>query len=161
MSREELRLWGDFGFSLLRVYSWLQRAERALAAQYQLGPSHVEALYLLYRLAPKEGWIPLRQLYEFFPLTSPAVGRLFRHLAYWRYVELHRDKADRRRILVRLLPAAYQVLHEIESLRARTLQHLFPPLSGGQLRQWVEQLKTVTFASACAGVEKSLEILPE
>ncbi|MCX7606190.1 MAG: hypothetical protein N2170_02835 [Bacteroidia bacterium] len=144
MSREESLLWSDLGFSLMRLYSNLQKEEKELAIRYQLGSTHLEMLFLLSRLN-EGGWIPVRQLYPFFPLTQPAVGRILRHLAYWRFVELRRDKVDRRCLLVRLLPNAHKLLEEVESLRAQVLRTFFPTVTPQQLKSWVEALRNTTF----------------
>lgn len=162
MSREECLLWGDLGFSLLRLYTLLQREEKELAAQYQLGIPHVEALYLLSRLEEGQGqWMPIARLYPYLPITQPAVGRLLKHLAYWRFVELERDKADRRRLLVRLLPKGYKLLEEIEQMRARILRRFFPELSSRELRLWVAALQNHTFVGAKGyHVESSMGIHP-
>ncbi|MCS7297425.1 MAG: MarR family winged helix-turn-helix transcriptional regulator [Bacteroidia bacterium] len=149
MSREECMLWSDLGFSLLRLHTLLQREEKELAARYQLGAPHVEVLYLLSRLQCGEGeWMLASRLYPYLPITQPAIGRILKHLRYWRFVELQRDKGDRRRLLVRLLPAAQKLLSEIEFMRARTLRQFFPSLSPSQLRIWVEALRNRTFAAA-------------
>lgn len=149
MSREECLLWGDLGFSLLRMYALLQREEKELAAQYQLGIPHIEALYLLSRLEDDQGrWMPVARIYPHLPITQPAVGRLLKHLAYWRFIELQRDKADRRRLLVRLLSKGYKLLEEVELMRARILQQFFPEISARELRGWVAALRNRTFARA-------------
>lgn len=158
MSREESTLWGDLGFSLMRLYSSLQREEKELALRYQLGPTHVEALFLLSRLQEGKEWIPVRRLYPFFPLTQPAVGRILRHLAYWRFVEIQRDKTDRRCLLVTLLPRGRKLLEEVEGVRARVLRTFFPGLSASQLRTWVEALRNRTFAAPSPHVEASMGI---
>jgi len=146
MSREESLLWGDLGFSLLRVYATLQREEKELAAQYQLGIPHVEALYLLSRLEEGRGqWMLVSRLYPYLPITQPAVGRLIKHLAYWRFVELRRDEADRRRLMVRILPKGYKLMEEVELIRAQTLRRFFPNLSAHELHAWVEALRSCTF----------------
>ncbi|MCX8112223.1 MAG: hypothetical protein N3E49_03360 [Bacteroidia bacterium] len=146
MSREESLLWGDLGFSLLRIYSFLQREEKELAAQYQLGTPHVEVLYLLSRLEESKGqWMPVAQLYPYLPITQPAVGRILKHLAYWRFLELQRDRSDRRRLLVRLLPKGYKLLEQVEKRRAQTLRRFFPNLPASQLRAWVEAMRNRTF----------------
>ncbi|MEN3040008.1 MAG: hypothetical protein ABDH66_00505 [Bacteroidia bacterium] len=161
MSREESLLWGDLGFSLLRLYNFLQREEKALAARYQLGVPHVEALYLLSRLEKEESgqWMHVSQLYPYLPVTQPAVGRILKHLAYWRFIELQRDKSDRRRLLVRLLPKGYKFLEELEMRRAQTLRRFFPKLSPSELGTWVEALRNRTFAcSESHHVEPSMGI---
>ncbi|MCS7152740.1 MAG: MarR family winged helix-turn-helix transcriptional regulator [Bacteroidia bacterium] len=148
MSREESLLWSDLGFSLLRVYTTLQREEKGFAAQYQLGTPHVEVLYLLSRLEEKAGrWIAVSRLYPYLPITQPAVGRILKHLAYWRYVELQRDKSDRRRLMVRLLLRGHKLLEKVEEMRAQTLRRFFPHLSPAQLKGWVEVLRSCTFAA--------------
>lgn len=147
MSREESVLWSHLGFSLLKLYSRLQREEKALAARYQLGASHVEMLSALSHLEenPAE-WIPVQRLYPFFALTQPAVGRILRHLEYWGFVRLCRDKTDRRRLLVRLEPKGHKLLEEIELHRAQVLRSAFPEVSPRQLRSWVQALRSLNFA---------------
>lgn len=148
MSREECLLWGDLGFSLLRMYSLIQREEKELAAQYQLGIPHVEALYLLSRLEEAHGqWMPVARLYPYLPITQPAVGRLLKHLAYWRFIDLRRDDSDRRRLMVRILPKGYKLMEEVELMRAQTLRRFFPNLSAHELHAWVEALRSCTFVS--------------
>ncbi|MCS6895415.1 MAG: hypothetical protein NZZ60_04610 [Bacteroidia bacterium] len=150
MSREECLLWSDLGFSLLRVYSLLQREEKELAAQYQLGTPHVEVLYLLSRLEKEERgqWMLVSCLYPYLPITQPAVGRILKHLSYWRFIELQRDKGDRRRLLVRLLPKGYRFIEELEIHRAQILRKFFPKLSRTDLNTWVEAVRNRTFAYA-------------
>jgi len=146
MQRSESQLWSDLGFSLLWVYGHLQRKEKEVAARHQLGPTHLEVLFVLARLHSLHPvWIPARLLYPYFSLTQPAIGRILRHLAYWRFVELVRDKRDRRRLLVRLLPKAHQLLDEISALRTAVLQDFFSDLSPRQLRRWIQALQHRTF----------------
>ncbi|RMF49181.1 MAG: MarR family transcriptional regulator [Bacteroidetes bacterium] len=163
MQRSQSQLWSDLGFSLLWVYSHLQRKEKEVAARHQLGPTHLEVLFVLARLQSLYPvWIPARLVYPYFCLTQPAIGRILRHLAYWRFVELVRDKRDRRRQLVRLLPKAHQLLDEIAALRTAVLQDFFSGLSPRQLRKWTEALQHRTFerfVPACGenGEHTSLE----
>ncbi len=147
MSREESVLWSRLGFSLLKLYGKLQREEKALAARYQLGASHVEMLSALSHLEEKPGeWIPVQAVYPFFALTQPAIGRILRHLEYWGFVHMCRDKSDRRRLLVRLDPKAHKLLEEIELHRAHILRSAFPDVSPKQLRSWVQALRSLNFA---------------
>lgn len=151
MGREEAFLWNELGFSLMRLYHLLQKEEKELAFRHQLGTTHVEMLYLLSRLGAGEDWLPVRRVYSYFALTQPAIGRILRHLAYWKYVELRRDKADRRCLLVRLLPAAYTLLEELEALRAHIVRSAFPDMPVPKLRQWIEGLRRATFAAHTNG----------
>lgn len=146
MRRSKPHLWSELGFSLLQVYGQLQRKEKEVAARYQLGTTHIEVLFVLHRLQSlHSAWIPVRLLYPYFPLTQPAIGRILRHLAYWHFIELVRDKRDRRRLLVRLLPKTYSLLEEIATLRMEVLQDFFSALSPRQLNKWVETLQYRTF----------------
>ncbi|GIV25258.1 MAG: hypothetical protein KatS3mg026_0950 [Bacteroidia bacterium] len=146
MRRNKAQLWNELGFSLLQVYSQLQRKEKEVAGRHQLGATHIEVLFVLHRLQSLHaGWIPVRLLYPYFSLTQPAVGRILRHLAYWRFIEMVRDKRDRRRLLVRLLPKTYSLLEEIAALRKEVLEDFFSALSPRQLTKWVETLQHRTF----------------
>ncbi|MCS7189070.1 MAG: hypothetical protein RMJ66_00065 [Bacteroidia bacterium] len=157
MSREENLLWGDLSFSLMRLYNTLQKEEKELAFKYQLGITHVEVLFILSRLSEDGEWIPVKRLYPYLPLTQPAIGRVLRHLSYWRFVEIGKDKSDRRCLLVRLLPSAYALVEEIQSRRAHLLRSALPPLSPKQLRSWVNVLRSTTFARH-THVETSVEL---
>lgn len=162
MSQEERLIWGEVSFSLLRIYGILRREEKVLAAQYQLGTAHVEILYLINRISSSpEGWLPVPKLYPYLPITQPAAGRLLKHLAYWKFIDLIRDRGDRRRLLVRLSDRGRALLEEIDFQRARLLQKLFPSLSGEQLHLLATALRSRTFAEeGNRHVESSMGLHP-
>lgn len=155
MSREESMLWGDLGFSLLRMYAELLREEKEFAAQHQLGPTHLEVLYLLHRLSKDGEWLHATVIYPYFSITHPAVGRVLKQLAYWRYIEVKRDEEDRRKLQIRLRKEGIQLLEELERLRAQVLRRYFPRLPFEQLKQWVNNLAPLTFAPGEAPVSIS------
>ncbi|MCS6790585.1 MAG: hypothetical protein NZ580_06360 [Bacteroidia bacterium] len=155
MSREESMLWGDLGFSLLRMYAELLREEKEFAARHQLGPTHLEVLYLLRRLSGNREWLHATVIYPYFSITHPAIGRVLKQLAYWQYIEVKRDEDDRRKLQIRLRGEGIALLEDLERLRAQVLQRYFPGLPFEQLRQWVNNLAPTIFASGEASISVS------
>lgn len=112
----------DFYLSLLRLHSTFQKKVHELAASHHLSSNHLEFLLVGARLGEVGAWIPLKAIYPYFPVTQPAVGRLARYLAYWGYIELERDRIDRRQVRFRLLSPAWRLLELFRSSQLQLLQ---------------------------------------
>jgi len=107
--------------NLGNVYVAIQRAAQRIARENQLSMSHLQVLLVLNRIRDRREWIYLKELYPHFRLTQPAIGRLVRYLAYWEYIQIKRDEGDRRRLLIRLLPAGKAVLQRFQQVSAESL----------------------------------------
>ncbi len=135
----------DLYVNLGRVYSSIQRAACRIAQENQLSISHLQVLLVLNRIRAKREWIPLKELYPHFQLTQPAIGRLIRYLAYWEYIQFRRDDKDRRRVVVRILPAGNAVIQRFREMSAESLDDHSLAL----LEQSLQRLSELKFASTC------------
>jgi len=140
----------DLYVNLGKVYSAIQRAAHEIAQESQLSISHFQVLLVLNRIGAGREWTPLKELYPYFRLTQPAIGRLVRYLAYWDYIQLKRDHEDRRRLIVRILPAGKAVIHRFRQVSAETLDGHSLALLERSLRR----LSKLKFASTCELPEK-------
>jgi DNA-binding MarR family transcriptional regulator len=131
--------------SLGKVYASIQRAAYKVAQDSQLSVRHLQVLLVLNRIGAKREWIPLKELYPYFRLTQPAIGRLVRYLAYWDYIQLKRDEEDRRRLLIRLLPAGKAIVQRFRHASAESLD----PHSLHLLEQSLRKLSKLKFAPTC------------
>jgi DNA-binding MarR family transcriptional regulator len=146
-----MRGFEDLYITLCRAYTSLQQEVDGFAKRHQLSVGHLEILLVANRLGASQGCIPLKALYPYFGLTQPAIGRLVRYLAYWDYMEVRRDQEDRRRMLIRILPAGQQVLRHFRELSRRCLasQDFIT------LHRALQGLPQLTFVEACDPLEKA------
>jgi DNA-binding MarR family transcriptional regulator len=128
--------------SLGKVYASIQRAAYRVAQDSQLSVRHLQVLLVLNRIGAKREWIPLKELYPYFRLTQPAIGRLVRYLAYWDYIQIKRDEEDRRRLLIRLLPAGRAIVQRFRYVSAESLD----PHSLHLLEQSLRRVSKLKFA---------------
>lgn len=123
MATRALMEFEDLYVNLGKVYSSIQRAAHKIAQESQLSISHFQVLLVLNRIGAGREWVPLKELYPYFRLTQPAIGRLVRYLAYWDYIQLKRDDVDRRRLVVRILPAGKTVIQRFRQTSAEVLDN--------------------------------------
>ena len=128
--------------NLGKVYVAIQRAAQRIARENQLSMSHLQVLLVINRIRDRREWIHLKELYPHFRLTQPAIGRLVRYLAYWEYIQIKRDEEDRRRLLIRLLPAGKAVLQRFRQVSAESLD----PHSLSLLERSLQRLYRLKFA---------------
>ena len=140
----------DLYVNLGKVYSSIQGAAHKIARENQLSISHFQVLLVLNRIGAGREWVPLKELYPYFRLTQPAIGRLVRYLAYWEYIQLKRDDEDRRRLIVRILPAGKAVIQRFRQISAENIDEHTLALLERSLRR----LSRLKFAATCELPEK-------
>ncbi len=131
--------------NLGKVYTSIQRAAHKIAQENQLSISHLQVLLVLNRIRAGREWFPLKEIYPHFRLTQPAIGRLVRYLAYWEYIQIKRDEADRRRLIVRILPAGRMVVQRFRQVSAESLDAHSLTL----LERSLQRLSRLKFAPTC------------
>lgn len=144
LSRRDLE---DFYLSLLKLHSTFQREVHELATAHHLSANHLDFLLVGARLGGVGDWIPLKAVYPYFPVTQPAVGRLARYLAYWGYIELARDRADRRQVHFRLLSPAWRLLELFRDRQRQLIQR--EGVDPGFIRALNQSLRKRIFALTC------------